>query len=88
MADDRFASFGDDADNPGRSAFAIVPHDTNELPILPKALLIGVSGDIVLRAVDSPADVTIAAFAGQLLPIRAAFVRDTGTTADNIVGLA
>lgn len=88
MADDHFASFGDDVDNPARRAFAVTPDDDDELAILPKALLIGGAGDIVLRAIDSPTDVTIAASAGQLLPIRALFVRATGTDATNIVGLA
>lgn len=88
MSTDAFADYSDDADNPARRAFAVIPSNTTELPILPRALLIGDAGNVVLRAVDSPADVTIVASAGQMLPIRAQYVRATGTDASNIVGLA
>lgn len=88
MSTDQFAGYSDDADNPARRAFAVAPSDSAELPILPRALMIGGAGDLVLRAVDSPADVTVTVGAGQIVPIRAQFVRATGTTATNIVGLA
>ena len=88
MTTDRFGSLADDADNPARQAFAVTPSDSAELPILPKALIVGGGGALVLRAVDSAVDVTVTVLAGQMLPIRAQFVRATGTSASNIVGLA
>lgn len=88
MAVDKFTRVSDDVGHPARQAFAVTPHATNEVDPLPKALLIGGAGNIVLRAVDSAADVTIAVVAGQLLPIRAQFVRASGTTATGIIALA
>ena len=89
MPNDAFASYADDADNPARKAFAVTPSDSAEIPILPKALLIGgAGGDLTLQAVDSSVDVTLAVSAGQLVTIRARFVRASGTTATNIIALA
>jgi hypothetical protein len=88
MTFDPFQSFGDSVGDPARRAYAVTPNDAAELTPLPKALLIGGSGTIVLRAVDSQADVTIPVGAGQIVPIRASFVRATGTTATQIVALA
>lgn len=85
---DPFQNFGDSAADPARRAFAVAPNDTAELALLPKALMVGGGGTIVLRAVDSAADVTVTVVAGQIVPIRASYVRATGTTATGIVGLA
>ena len=85
---DRFGNYGDSVIAPARQAFAIVPNDDAALSVLPKALLIGEAGVVMLRAVDSDGDVAIATLAGQLLPIRATHVRATGTTAGKIVGPA
>lgn len=88
MTIDYFQSYSDQASDPARRAFAIIPNDTTELAITPKALLVGAAGNLVLRAIDSTDDVTIAALAGQIVPVRASFIRSTGTTATQIVGLA
>lgn len=85
---DAFQSLADSVASPARRAFAVSPSDTVELPMLPKALLVGGAGALVLRPVDSAADVTITVAAGQIVPIRAQFVRATGTTATAIVALA
>ncbi len=88
MRKDAFQSRADHPASPARNAFAITPDDANELAILPKAILVGGAGNITLRAVRSDADVTIPAQAGQILPIRARFIRATGTSATAIIGLA
>lgn len=85
---DQFQNFGDSAADPARRAFAVTPSDSVALIQLPKALLIGGAGLVVLRPVDSTADVTIAVAAGQIVPIRASHVRAAGTTATGIVALA
>lgn len=85
---DAYQSFGDSAADPARRAFAVTPDDGAALPMLPKALLVGGAGLLTLRPVDSPADVTVAAGAGQIVPIRASHVRATGTSATGIVALA
>lgn len=85
---DPFQNFGDSAADPARRAFAVTPSDSVALTQLPKALLIGGAGLIVLRPIDSIADVTISVAAGQIVPIRASHVRAAGTTATGIVALA
>lgn len=84
---DQFDDALDAVTSPARDAFAVVPHDTAPLPRLPKALLVGGAGSLVLRAVDAAADVTLGVAAGQMVPIRASHVRASGTTAAQIVAL-
>ncbi|MEZ5656801.1 MAG: hypothetical protein R3E04_13125 [Sphingobium sp.] len=56
---------------------------------IPKALYVGTGGTVILRGVDSAADVTFKNVAnGQILDVQAQFVRATGTTATDIVALA
>jgi hypothetical protein len=89
MASDPFAFHSRAATDPARTAFAVVPHDTNALGQLPRAFYVGTGGTLVLRAIDSAADVTLKNVAsGQIVDLRASHVRATGTTAADIVGLA
>lgn len=85
---DRFDRNADAPANPARDAFMVAPDDANPLPRLPKALLIGTTGTLTLRAVDAASDIAFTVQAGQIVPIRASHVRATGTTAGEIVGLA
>jgi hypothetical protein len=74
--------------SPSRNAFAVVPSDSISLSPVPKALFVGGAGTVTLRTIDSDADVTLSVQAGQILPLRAAYVRSTGTTASGLVALA
>ena len=85
---DRFDRNADAPASPARDAFMVTPHDVNPLPRLPKALLIGTTGTLTLRAVDAASDVAFTVQASQIVPIRASHVRAMGTTAGEIVGLA
>lgn len=86
---DRFDTQTDSLSQPARDAFAITPHDTSEIDPLPKAIFVGTGGNITLRAADGSADVVFKNVAsGQILDVRARFIRTTGTTAADIVGLA
>jgi hypothetical protein len=86
---DRFDTQTDSLSQPARDAFAITPHATNEIDPLPKAIFIGTGGNITLRAADGSADVLFKNVAsGQILDVRARFIRTAGTTAADIVGLA
>ncbi len=72
---------------PAQKAFTITPHDTNAQPFM-NGIYVGGAGSITLRAINSAADVVITAPpVGSILPIRAAYVRSTGTTATLLVGL-
>lgn len=88
QAEDKFDHLADNTFSPARRAFAVAPHDSNALPALPKALFVGSSGTLALRAVDSASDVTLEVIAGQIIPVRASHVRASGTSASGIVGLA
>ncbi|MBN8848141.1 MULTISPECIES: hypothetical protein [unclassified Sphingomonas] len=72
-----------------RAPYAVTPSDATPLPVVPKALYVGTAGNIVLRGVGGAADVTFKnVAAGQVLDVRASYVRATGTTAADIVALA
>lgn len=89
MSNDPFLNLADSSSGPARRAFAVAPSDTADLPVLPKALYVGSGGTVVVRTVEATADVTFRNVAsGQVLDVRAQFVRATGTTATDIVALA
>ncbi len=85
---DRFETLADRPEQPARQLFVIMPHATNEIDPLPKAIFVGGARSIVCRAVDSNADVTLAVQAGQVIDARIQFVRASGTTATGLVGMA
>ncbi len=85
---DSFANAADAVFAPATRAQAVVPHDATALADIPKALFVGVGGDVVARGVNDTGDVTFRNLAaGSVLPFRARFVRATGTTAASIVAL-
>jgi hypothetical protein len=89
MPSDNFNTTLDSLIAPARNCFPIIPDNTAELSILPKAIYVGGGGNLVVRAVDSMQDVTFVNVAsGSLLDIRVLAVRQAGTTASNIIGLA
>lgn len=86
---DAFLRQADSAEAPSAHPFAVTPSNSVPLAAIPKALFVGTGGTVVLRTTSGTADVTFKNLAnGQILPVRAQFVRATGTTAADIVGLA
>lgn len=89
MPSSSFPPSVDSAMAPALECFAITPDDTAILPSLTKAIYVGTGGDIVLRSARGEADVTFRNIpSGYILDVRVAAIRATGTTADDIVGLA
>lgn len=85
---DSFANSADQVSAPATRAVAVVPHDTNALSDIPKALYVGTGGNIAARGVGGEADVVFRnVAAGSVLPFRAAFVRATGTSAADLIAL-
>ncbi len=69
--------------------YPITPHDTDPLPVVPKAIYVGTAGDVTLRGIGAEADVTFRNCpAGVELMVRASHVRATGTTASDLVAMA
>ncbi len=84
----RYAStVGADTTFQAISAATVTPSDTEELQYVTNALWVGGSGavSLVLRGDSTP--VTFQVFGGTLLPFFVKQVRQSGTTATNIVAL-
>lgn len=89
MAIDAYRSSNDTLNTGARAPFAITPNDGTEIAIIPKAIYIGTTGNLTLRGIDGAADVVFKNVpAGMILDVRPQFIRATGTTAADIVGLA
>lgn len=74
--------------DPATHAFAITPDNSTAITFATRAIYVGTGGDITLRGANSPADVLLKAVpTGSVLPIRTKYVRATGTTAADLVGL-
>ena len=88
MAIDPVSGVTVDRDDPGVDGFAIVPSDSVELATIPRAIYVGVSGDITCRSAAGSVDLVFKAVpAGSTLPFAARYIRATGTTATNMIGL-
>lgn len=75
--------------DPARTSFAISPSDSQELAVLPRAVYVGTGGNLTLRLIDDAQDVVFRNVpSGQILDLRARFIRASGTTAADLVGLA
>ena len=72
---------------PATRLAAVTPSDSTDLgPV--RALYVGVTGNVAVRAKGNSAAVTLVGVpAGAILPIRAQYVYSTGTTATDIVAM-
>jgi len=69
-----------------RGHFAIVPHDTDELPFLCRAIWVGVGGTLVVALPEGGAQTYINVPDGSRLDVDAIRVLATGTTCTNLIG--
>lgn len=82
-----------DGDNKGTStpatkAFAVTPHDTNELSAIPTKVHVGGVGNLSFIMKDDTVAVTLLAVpAGTTLDIRPKIIKSTDTTATSIIAL-
>lgn len=84
---DHFESHAQSLVAPLRDAGEVTPDDATDLPVLPRAIYVGQSGDIALITAQGSPVTLVAVPAGSLIPLRAARIKATGTTAASIVAL-
>lgn len=89
MPYDSFYHLSQSSMTPSENCFAIIPHDTNELPYLTKGIYIGTTGDLKLLVGSAQEPVIFRnVVAGSVLDVRVRAVLNSGTTAGDLVGLA
>lgn len=89
MTQDKFSSAIDSLTAPSSFCFAITPDDNADLTQATKAIYVGSEGDLTVMTVNSDTPVTFSnTISGSILDIRVQRVLATGTTAQNLVGLA
>jgi len=87
MPQDFFSSV-DSVTSPSRDWFDIAPSDNSDLSFVPKAIYVGTGGDIVVTSSRTNSEVVFRNVpSGAILDIRPASVKETGTTATDLVGL-
>ena len=87
MPQDPFSST-DSVTSPSRDWFNIAPSDSSDLSIIPKAIYVGTGGDLVVTSARTNSEVIFRNVpSGAVLDVRPAAVRETGTTAADLVGL-
>ena len=84
---DRFANHSSSLVSPAHDGFTVVPDDGLDLPETTRALYVGVGGDLCLVLAGGTEVVFANVAAGTVLPLRAARVKASGTTAGAMVGL-
>lgn len=72
---------------PASNAFAITPHDTNELTYVTRGIWIGGAGNVKVTTVNGDTVTFTGALAGTIIPVRAKIVFSTGTTATSMIGI-
>lgn len=74
--------------DPSKGPFTVTPSNTAALAKPAAALYVGTAGDVTLKGAEGAGDVVFKNVpAGMILPVQTNFVRATGTTASDIVGL-
>lgn len=89
MAIDRFAGHGSGLTAPADQAASITPNDGADLPLATRGIYVGAGGNLAVILQGSALPVTFVGVpTGTLLPVRAARVLATGTTAGSLVALS
>lgn len=85
---DKFRQFTTGKGSPAESANAIVPDDSNDLTVIPRAIYVGVTGDIHCTLLNDSSAVIFTAVPIGIWPFRVKRVYATGTSASGIIGLS
>lgn len=76
-----------EAGAPATDAFAITPSDTEEFVYVTRGIYVGGTGNVTVLMQDGSTVLFAAVPTGVILPVKAARVNSTGTTATNLVAL-
>jgi hypothetical protein len=87
MAVNDFVSYQRGLDSPAESAEAITPSDGSDLGYVTRGIYVGGGGNVAAVMLRGETVTFTGLSAGSILPIRAARVLSTGTTATLLVGL-
>jgi len=68
-------------------AASLTPSDTNDLSDVTRWLYVGTGGNVVVNMADGSTVTLIGVATGSLLPIRVSRVKNTNTTASNMIAL-
>jgi hypothetical protein len=80
-------TLGKTAVSPADDAFAISPSDSVNFPYRPRAIHVGVAGNLVAVFASGSVITFKGCAAGSVIPIRPIRINSTGTTATDLVGL-
>jgi hypothetical protein len=83
---DHFKNHASGLDSPARNAAPVTPDDASDLPVSARSLYVGATGDVRITTVGGDT-VTFTGVPAGILPVRAARVHATGTTATDIVAV-
>lgn len=86
-ATDNFENNREGLESPANGAFAITPHDTNELSLVTRGIYVGGAGDAVCVMADDTEVTFTGLLAGQVYPFQVKQVKATNTTATSLIGL-
>lgn len=86
-ATDTFSTFTAAPDGPYLHAASVTPDDNNDLATASRALFVGVAGNVAVVTVGGETVTLTGCTAGSVIPIRAARVKSTNTTATAILAL-
>jgi len=84
---DKFSDYPTSLTAPARDAANVSPNDSVDLTVLPRALYVGQTGNVSARLIGGQTVVLENVQGGTVLPVRAAGINATGTTATGIVAL-
>jgi hypothetical protein len=84
---DAFASNSTGLDSPAGNAYAVTTSDGADQSFTTRAIYVGGAGDIKVTTSGGSIVTFTGVLAGSILPVRAARIWATGTTATNLVGM-
>ncbi|SIO50461.1 hypothetical protein SAMN05444172_2569 [Burkholderia sp. GAS332] len=84
---DAHGTFPSQLDSPAEYFYLIAPANSGRLPKRPRAIRVGIAGDVVATNPDGVDVLFRNCYSGEILDIRPIQIKAAGTTAQNLVAL-